>query len=75
MKTKFKTFIFKGDRTKILGNYAIFGVQGEKDNDWYGSETPRLMPMTATIETFKEMYPKADLKDIKLITVELNQQP
>ena len=71
MKKQFKTLIFKGDRSKILGRYAVFGGQGKDDNDWYGCDTPTLMPMTATMDDFKKIYPKADLKDIKMVTIEL----
>ena len=62
----FKTLIFKGGRTKVLGRYAIL-----QKGEWYGCDTPRLYPMSCTIQGLEKQLPKVDFTKVELINVDL----
>lgn len=73
---RFKTLVWK-DRTIInkgQGKYEYRYVQiMHKGFDLVGSSTPELMSVDTTIEDIENLYPEINFKDVKLITVEINE--
>lgn len=62
----YKTLVFTDDREKTLGPYAIL-----MDNELFGSNIPRLMPMSATMKGVQDLNPKMNLSGIQMVTVRL----
>lgn len=70
-KRHFKTLIFKGARTKLLGHYAMPLKMNESEYDWAGGDIPRLMTMKTTINKLEKAYPALNFKEVRLIIVEV----
>ena len=62
----FKTLVWKNDRDKILGKYAII-FQGAL----CGCDIPELLTMDATIGKMKLIYRVVNFSLVELITVKL----
>ena len=75
MEKTFKTLIFKGDRTKVLGRFAILEDSIDKagELDWYGGNVPRLYSISCTIKKLENQLPKVDFRKVKLIIVKVSE--
>ena len=70
----FKTLVFKSDRTKILGRYAILEDSATKEGlEWYGGNVPRLYPISCTIRKLEKQLPDINFKGVKLILVNISE--
>lgn len=69
MEAHFKTLVFKNDRTKVLGRFAI---PTENSFDWAGCNIPMLFTTETTIRKLENIYIH-DFKDVKLIVVKLSE--
>lgn len=65
MAEHFKTLEFTDSRKHTLGKYAHFIDIG--DHGFYGSDLPRLMPITCTMEGLISFYLNIDFTGVKLV--------
>lgn len=71
LNTQFKTLVFKGDRSKILGMYA-FPIQLDGDKyEWGGCDVPLLMTKETTIENLLSLYNGLSFKEVNLINIKI----
>lgn len=66
---EFKTMVFTDSRAVNLGLYVTI-----MDNEIFGSNIPRLMPMSATMKGVQELNTKMNLSGIQMITVKVEHQ-
>lgn len=70
METHYKTLVFKSDRTKVLGRFAI---PMENSSDWAGCNIPMLLTTETTIRKLENIYKNHNFKGVKLIVVKLSE--